>query len=307
MNGSIACLGAANMDRKAQTLQPVTMGSSNPVRVTERPGGVARNVCENLARLGCGTGLFAPLGRDDAGDAITEHLAGLGVTFAPLDRMTRLSTASYTALTDQEGELVIGLADMAICDAVTTEHLADAADFLAGFKVWFLDANLPEPVLKAVAENRPEGVILAADSVSVAKAPRLAGLLDKLDMLFCNAQEAEVLANSAIHAPLDVITVANRLFDLGARTVVVSQGSSGCYAAAPGVDTFIPAFPTDVKDVTGAGDALTAGTLFGLEQGLGIQEAIRWGLAAASVTCQTIHTVSPSMSEGSIAKVLAGE
>ena len=61
-------------DRKAHALQPVVLGSSNPVKVSERPGGVARNVCENLARLGTRTGLFAPLGQDDDGDLIAQTL-----------------------------------------------------------------------------------------------------------------------------------------------------------------------------------------------------------------------------------------
>ena len=304
MNNAIACLGAANIDRKAHALQPIVLGSSNPVRVSERPGGVARNVCENLARLGCQAGLFAPLGQDEPGDLIADGLAELGVAMAPIDRMKRLSTASYTALTDQRGELVVGLADMAICDALTAEHFERASDFLAGFHVWFLDANLPEPLIRTVADACPRNITLAADSVSVAKAERLTGILSRLDMLFCNAQEAAAIAGNPIHAPLDVITVASALHERGAGTVVVSQGSAGCYVAAPGVDTFIPAYMTDVKDVTGAGDALTAGTLSGLAGGLSIEQAVRRGLAAASLTCLTIHTVSPSMSMDSIDRVL---
>ena len=86
MTNAIACLGAANVDRKAHCLQPVVLGSSNPVRMVERPGGVARNVCENLARLGCDVGFFAPMGQDDAGQWISNQLLQLGVDLAPNDR-----------------------------------------------------------------------------------------------------------------------------------------------------------------------------------------------------------------------------
>ncbi|MEO1248519.1 MAG: carbohydrate kinase family protein [Pseudomonadota bacterium] len=307
MERAIACLGAANIDRKAQSLQPVVLGSSNPVRTTERPGGVARNVCENLARLECKVGLFAPLGDDGAGAAIRDSLVALGVTMAPGIQAASLPTATYTALTDPKGELVVGIADLAICDAVPADPSSQLMDFLSGYSTWFFDTNLPRAFLQRLVLDRPNHVTVAVDTVSVAKARKLEDFLDSIDMLFCNADEAAALAGATKKAPLDIIMTAHGLRDQGVDTIVITYGSDGCYVAGDGVGDFIPAFPVTLMDVTGAGDALTAGTLYGRATGMPIDQAIRQGLAAAAITCQTMHTVSPDISRGRLQEIIDHE
>ncbi|MEM1400702.1 MAG: carbohydrate kinase family protein [Pseudomonadota bacterium] len=305
MSAPIICLGAANIDAKAQALQPIVLGSSNPVKTTEQFGGVARNVCENLARLGCTTGLFAPLGTDAAAARIKAHLEQLGVNLTTFSQPLNLPTARYTALIDADGNLTAGMADMQIADAITTDHIDQQADFLARYPIWFADANLPEPVLSRINEARLPGTILAADGVSVAKASRLQGLLPNLDLLVCNIDEAMALRGKPIRAPLDVISTAHWLRDQGVGKVVISQGADGCYAASAGISTFFSALPISTIDVTGAGDALTAGILYGHSHAMPFETSVRLGLAAAALTCQTIQSVNPDLSSKTILSMIA--
>ncbi|HEY9539737.1 MAG TPA: PfkB family carbohydrate kinase, partial [Kiloniellaceae bacterium] len=60
----IAAVGACHLDRKAQAAAPFVVGASNPAALQNCPGGVARNVAENLARLGNAAALVSRLGRD---------------------------------------------------------------------------------------------------------------------------------------------------------------------------------------------------------------------------------------------------
>ena len=48
----IACIGGAHLDRHGVLRGPLVLGTSNPGSVHVAVGGVARNVAENLARLG---------------------------------------------------------------------------------------------------------------------------------------------------------------------------------------------------------------------------------------------------------------
>ena len=57
----------------------------------------------------------------------------------------------------------------------------------------------------------------------------------------------------------------------------------------------LPALPATPRDVTGAGDALVSGTLFGLSRGQSLQEAARLGLAAAAVTVESEFAAPPHM------------
>ena len=63
-------VGGANMDIKARSAAPVVAATSNPGHVVRSPGGVGRNVAENLARLGTPTTLVAAVGADALGDEL---------------------------------------------------------------------------------------------------------------------------------------------------------------------------------------------------------------------------------------------
>ena len=51
MYGRALVIGASNLDIKGQTDAHLVAHTSNPGSVQSMPGGVARNVAENLARL----------------------------------------------------------------------------------------------------------------------------------------------------------------------------------------------------------------------------------------------------------------
>ena len=47
----IVCIGGLNIDRKRRLLAHSLAGSSNPCEAHETPGGVVRNVAENLSLI----------------------------------------------------------------------------------------------------------------------------------------------------------------------------------------------------------------------------------------------------------------
>jgi len=68
-----------------------------------------------------------------------------------------------------------------------------------------------------------------------------------------------------------------------------------CYATPDG-SGHVPAVNTQVVDRTGAGDALTAGVVFGLINGFPVDEAVRLGAAAAALTLRHDNSVCQTMS-----------
>jgi pseudouridine kinase len=53
--------------------------------------------------------------------------------------------------------------------------------------------------------------------------------------------------------------------------------------------------PAEPRDVTGAGDALVAGTVAGLIEGRDLHAAVRWGLAAAAITVESARAAAPEL------------
>ncbi|HYD97738.1 MAG TPA: PfkB family carbohydrate kinase [Alphaproteobacteria bacterium] len=293
MSFQAACIGAAHLDRTARALEAVVPGSSNPVVLHQSIGGVARNVAENLARLGAAVAMVSAVGRDEAGAWVLARCAEAGLDMRQAARLEDAATASYTALLEPSGELAVAFADMAIYDRLRPGFLAPRLRALPDCRIWFADANPPAEGLAAIAAAKPAGTLLAADCVSVAKARRLAGLLDRLDLLFCNADEAAALAG--LPAGTAAADSAARLLAGGARALVVTQGPRGCLVAADGAVEAVPAAPAAVRDVTGAGDSLIAGTLWGLGTGLPLMEAVRLGRLAAAVTLEYDGAIHPDL------------
>jgi pseudouridine kinase len=296
MERTIACIGAAHIDRKATAAGPVVPGSSNPVTMRIGAGGVARNVAENLARLGLSVTMVSRVGDDREGDAVLDGLVEAGVEFDLCTRSTTAPTATYTALLDKAGELVIGLADMGIYDELTVDVLEPLLPQLERIPVWFIDCNLPAESLRFLLRHKPEGCTVYVDCVSVAKAARLQDILRGIDTLFANGDEAGYLSHVPIRAPLDVCEAGYRLMCNGVGSVVITRGQEGAFVSAPfDYDFFLPP-PVDVNEVTGAGDALIAGVIFGRIGGHDMAKAMSLGLACAAWAVETNETVNPALS-----------
>ncbi len=174
----VVVVGGANMDLKAQTTDQVRSATSNPGTTYFSPGGVGRNVAENLARLGTPVHLVAAVGHDLMGDQLVTETAasGVGVEF-----VTRLdvSTGSYTAVLDVDGELVVAVADMSATDALGVEEIDDAESLIGAAAMLVLDANLATAtLLRAMEYAAAHDVPVLIDPVSAPKAERLRPILE---------------------------------------------------------------------------------------------------------------------------------
>ena len=297
---AIVCLGGATVDRTYRARAPLAAGTSNPVSAAVSGfGGVARNVAENLARLGVSTGLVSIVGDDGAGSALASDLAGRGVA-SRLTAATGGRTAEYLAVLQPSGALAFGLADMDVLDAMTPELIDEAWPLLSEAAWVFADCNLPMEALAYLIERRRErrAFQVAVDAVSIPKARRLPEDLAGVDLLFANRDEACALvdADPIAGSPEELV---RSVLSRRAGGMVMTLGQGGGLAADPdGSMTMLPAVTADVVDVTGAGDALIAGTLSRVIEGVPLREALRTGLVAAALAIESRGSVRPDLSRG---------
>jgi pseudouridine kinase len=295
---AVVCIGGANMDIKGRIAGRTVMGSSNPGTAVLSPGGVARNIAHNLALLGVGAALVSAVGRDVLGTQLLAATAAAGVDTRGVIRAAD-ATGSYSATLDTRGELILGVAAMGILERLTPRRLAAQRTRLMGADLIVADSNLPTDTLDwligfAAAHGRP----LALEAVSVPKGGRLKALLaaeQPLYALFCNrAEEAALTGRTTLPA------AARRLHERGVRNVGIGLGRRGMFVSEGERHRIVPAFPTAIVDVTGAGDAAVAGTLYGLLRGDDLATAAGYGQAAAALTLASEQSVDPALSERAI-------
>jgi sugar/nucleoside kinase (ribokinase family) len=126
--------------------------------------------------------------------------------------------------------------------------------------------------------------------------------LRHLDLLFMNEFEAGHMVDSKIRVGDGIdrdalVSTAQVLVQAGVRQWVIIHFPEGIFALSPnGKRIFQPSLnlPTDrIKGATGAGDAVTAGVLFGYLEGLPMETCLVYGICAAAACL--LH---PSASSG---------
>lgn len=287
----IVCIGGLNIDRKLKLLASALGGSSNPCESHETPGGVVRNVAENLARLGLPVALVAAVGDDAGGRMLLEQAAQVGLDTHAVLRLRRHASDSYTAVLAPDGSLELGLAAMPLVESLNPWALEASKALRAGAALVVADGNLPTdawPLL--LGEARANDIPLVCVAVSEAKMGRLPEQLAGLHLLILNAGELATVGAD----PLEAFAA---LHARGVARVLVSKGADGLLLSEPGREPRHWQAPdVHVVDVTGAGDALSAGVCAALLRDCGdFDAAARLGLDLAALTLQTTDSVHPEL------------
>ncbi|WP_299474545.1 PfkB family carbohydrate kinase [uncultured Roseibium sp.] len=289
-------IGAVHQDTIAHARINVHRETSTPARFNTRPGGVATNIARTVSRLGVDTTLIGLTGTDAAARELADQLTDESLKLELVQR-NGFATGRYLALHDPDGSLAAACVD----DTILTEApetvfdgvIEAAMQNTAMQTIWFLDANLPEEMLVHVVGKLGKG-FLFANAVSDAKAPRLRKLLPKIDCLTLNHGEAAALLQKApSSAPQDL---ANALIETGLRKFVLTGGRDALLVqTGTGIEKMVPP-STEIIDVTGAGDALTAGTIAALARGFTLNQAVPYGMRAAQLTLQSTGAFAQHLS-----------
>lgn len=287
-NKTVVVIGAVNMDICGRPDKEPNMRDSNPGTVSFTPGGVGRNIAHNLCLLGVSVKFIAAIGDDVYGSSIYESCEKLGMDMHMCRRMKGGRTSSYLYITDEKGDMLLGVNDTDISGSITPEYLGRHLRELNAADAVVIDANLTKETLSWIGENVTSD--LYADPVSVAKAERLTPVLGRLKAFKPNEYEAKYLTNETTS-----LFAAEELLRRGVKQVFVSLGSDGIVAAADGEIIKLPCESTEIVNATGCGDAATAAIIWAGVNGLGLAETASAAMKAAALAAQCEQTNNPEL------------
>jgi pseudouridine kinase len=309
--GSVLVVGGAVLDTKVRTAAPPVLGTSNPGTASATVGGVGRNIAENLARLGRPTVLVAAVGDDPAGDTVLQRTSAAGVECRHVV-VSPHPTGTYVAVLDDAGDLHIAVADMRATDELGVADLAVVPTLLEGADALVVDANLDATVIRwLLSAAQDAGVRSVVEPVSVAKAAAAAPVFDgsvRVHTLTPNVDELAALVGAPVDGTVDGIrAAADVLHARGVENVWVRRGTRGSLVSLAGPAdagsraVLVGAPATEVADVTGAGDSMTAGYVHALLDGADVVEAARYGQVLAALTCASTDTVRADLTAALVA------
>jgi sugar/nucleoside kinase (ribokinase family) len=283
----VAVIGNVNVDlivRSATQLPPP--GEEWLIDTVDvRPGGAAANTGLALAALGVGVRVIGAVGQDRLGAMLLDEFAqaGLGGQLATAPgQATGVSMAFEAPARDRS--FLMALGNLALFDRSMVPDDALRARFFLSCGTFTLPKLRGAPTAGLLRDVRAAGGTTMLDTgwdPSGWPDPvkeEILGLLPLVDIHLPNELEATTLSGVA-----DVEAATKALQARSGGWIVTKLGPQGCFAMGPGGEVHrVPAPAVVAKDTTGAGDALNAGLIAGLSQGLPFDEALSLGTRVAS-------------------------
>ena len=301
----VCVIGGANVDIHGAARQPLRLRDSNPGSVHVSPGGVARNVAENLSRLGVDCRLVTAVGKDPHGEMLLAHGRAAGIDMRFVQELDSAPTSTYLAILDRSGDMHCAVADMDIMDQLSAAKLEPLRNAIGESSLLVIDANLPDDALAWVVNTFPNHDIFA-DTVSTAKAMRLKPYLGTLHTLKTNPAEAEALTGFAARTGRDLDRMADWLHGQGVARLFLTRAEHGLfYSSNEGRGhVALEEDAGEVTSATGAGDAFLAALVYSRLHDWPLEGTLQFAGAAAQVTVADRSPSSPALSLTAIERAL---
>ncbi len=253
---------------------------------TEASGGSAANTAASLASLGGQARFIGKVRDDNLGSIFTHDIRTAGVSFEVDPATAGPGTGRSLVMVTPDAEKTM-CTNLGIGGLLGTDDV-DAAAIRSSQIVYFEGYLWGKPETAGAVERAIEVARSAGTRVALSGSDpawvelhrqELYDLLDRVDILFVNEQEAEGLTG------VDGLDDAVGVLAGRCPVVVVTRGADGSVVADSGKLLSVPARSVpSVVDTTGAGDSFAAGFLLGVVRGFDAERSAELGaLAAAEV------------------------
>ncbi len=278
---SIVVLGSINMDLVARVKAFPRPGETlTGNSFTTAPGGKGANQAVACARLGALTGMIGRVGSDYFGKMLKNHLDDEGVDVGGvLEDPANHSGVAMIVIDEQaENNIIIipgsnasvGSDDLRRLDAVLDET-----------RVLLLQLEIPmDTVLKAAQMAHARGVQVILDPAPAKALPL--ELYKSVDFLTPNLGETAALVGFLIRSDRDAQRASQILRERGTEWVIIKMGEQGVFVASSAGYQSYPAIPVTAVDTVAAGDAFNGALAAAINEGLPVEQAIRWGVAGGA-------------------------
>ncbi|MDU5082922.1 PfkB family carbohydrate kinase [uncultured Tissierella sp.] len=298
----VSVIGGANIDIIGTPYYDLNPNDSNPGRTTLTLGGVARNIAENLSRLGINIEFITVLGNDSYSREIEDSCKELNISLEHSQIMPNERTSTYICINNELGEMQVAISDMEIYKYITPSYLEKKLEIINGGAACVVDTNIPEESLEYLMDNSKVPIFL--DTVSTKKTEKIKDSIRNVHTLKPNIIEAEILSNMKIITAEDLEKATSIILKKGIKRLFVSLGARGVYYTDGTIKGSILPIPTEIINTTGAGDSYIAAVAWAYLKDFDLEKSAKAGLAASYICVRSNQTVSKDISAQNIENIM---
>jgi pseudouridine kinase len=297
----VVVIGSANVDIHGSPAKKLRMRDSNPGTVHTSAGGVARNIAENLARLGANCRLISAVGNDQHGRMLLQQGRNAGIDMRYVAQLESAPTSAYLSVLDLDGDMHVAISDMTIIDALDSQRLRMHETMLRQAALIVIDTNLGDDALAWLSDTFTDDTLFV-DTVSTTKALRIKPYLAAVHTLKPSLNEAEAIAGMKATTKQQLPKLADWFHQRGVQRIFITLGRRGVFYSAHGQQGIAKPLPGNAppKNAGGAGDAFLAGVAFSWLNDWPLEKTVQFSLAAANVALSHEMTNSPNLSLAAI-------
>lgn len=243
-------------------------------------GGNAANVAVGATKLGLSAAILSTIGDDVNGGMVLDYLKRYRVSTEFITREHGADTR-YSIILNYKGERTI-LSYSEKKNYIWPEPVpAVNWIYYTGLSEGY--ASICEKMLSHLHAHpnirlgfNPGSYLLKHDSAMVK------ALVDRSDLLLVNLEEAETITGHSIAEVKSEAALIRELLGMGAKEVVLTDGSRGAWAGTDDSVWHMESLPVKVVSKTGAGDSFAAAYLAARHANHDIAHALEWGIANSS-------------------------
>jgi ribokinase len=237
-----------------------------------RAVGNSANAAVSAARLGVSSALIANVGKDSHGQNCIDELKKNGVITSHIGIHEGMHTNYHYVLWYDVDRTIL----------VKHEHFPTSfPKDIQTPKMIYLSSlgegteDFHEEIMKYVVEHPEVKLVFQPGTFQMKMGiEKLKDIYKNTYAFFCNVEEAQRILNVEDN---NIQNLFDKLHALGPKIIFITDGVKGAYASDGTESYFMPIYPHDPYERTGAGDAFASTVSVALLLGKSIKEALTWG------------------------------
>ncbi len=259
------------------------------------PGGGGVNVARTIGKLGGHVTALVAIG-GATGAQLCNLLSAENIPFipVPVSGETRQSFAVTDETSGAQYRFGLPGEELTSTDAthlLSMIHAAAPPDGLTVISGSVAPGLPPDFLQQVIASLTPIGSKLIIDTAGPGLAQLIAAPTQPVHLLRVDQKEANEAAGHPLITVADTISFAAGLIARGVAEIVISgRGAEGSLLVSANQRLFCKAAHVPVRSAIGAGDAFVGAMTLALARDEPLDQALQWGVAAASATVGTEGT-----------------